>query len=311
MCVIRNPGAEWGLGPTPMEQYVNTCPMDNFFTSAAVYIEKNPYFLLAFENEKEHDQRAKEVIEFFCAGNYGMGHKLWMETLRDYEMNEWQRKNREYQNLPANEKNEKIKKTLTEWHLLDNANRKDMYGNIEDLVYNIIDNGDGFLYKRTCTTSDCLINMTGEEKMPSFFITPNENLETAMANITCESPGDPCSTCKTGVQKRSAIFVGAHKPPILHVAATVTVEIEKFYRDLPYTLNVGGQTYKLAGATLKKFAGDHFFAVLEVEDRGNVTYDGLIKKDKRFRITNPSDFAEGEVQLCGVDYFIQSVYSIN
>ena len=85
-----------------MEQYINTCRMDNFYTSAILYIENNPTFMHAFE--KWRDVKVKEVIDLFAAGDNGIGHTVWMETLHDYEMVEWGKKSKVYQTLPVSKK---------------------------------------------------------------------------------------------------------------------------------------------------------------------------------------------------------------
>ena len=59
-----------------------------------------------------------------------------------------------------------------------------------------------------------------------------------MANITSNSP----QHVKPGLKKKR-FYIRAEKPSGLDVSATVTRNSDKFYRELPTTLDIGGQTY--------------------------------------------------------------------
>ena len=269
-CIIKNAGAKYGVAPSGCSMYVNSCPIDNFFTMAAVFIEHHPNFLNNFVVKSSYDYIIKSVIGLFSTGQFVKGQQLFWKGLIDFEDDCSKAIRPPEKSVPRGETNTNC--------------------NPEDMLFSMFSNGDGFLYNTTCSNKFCAINFNNLGKYTDFHLPSDQPLQVALNNILDEQSPEPCSSCDNGYQTRSKVFLGENKPPVLHVVTSVTIDSHKYYESIPMQFEVDGARYLLAGATIKNHSKDHYYSILQLPTQYFVTYDCLLDSHKRIRLSNPSDF---------------------
>jgi hypothetical protein len=274
VCRLPSKGAPWGSG-----NYSHSCPVDNHLSMMTILAKEDPQFLQLFDEKNRNQRIWKETLQLACNENWSAAHTKWGDLVAAKDF-----------------------KVKTD---------KSLHGSPRSRVTTLLNSATEFVSTSTCETENCR-RKPFATKNSDFALQKNVPLDDSIQNLVKDCDYLQCSRCtnSSGSQSYRQIaplqVKNKERPPayIEFENQIAQHSVEDFFKATE-SINIDGFDYKKRMITIKDHKRDHFYSLMNVNDKW-ILYDGLERnKSTKFRLASPIDWSDEGQEVNSVVYFHQ------